>query len=201
MPKPKPKSRTKTGKTKKENTIKILLLGDSGIGKSCSMIRFFQNEFFDSYITTIGVDFKKKDIILDNKQYEVYVWDTAGNERYRTITMTYLRGCHFLILFYDTTDIKSFDGLEDWIKTVQSYNGDISKLIIVGTKIDDVSNRKVSYEDALMFCSKYDINYYEISGKTGENVEFMFNEAIHLAYNPLKKVKDNCSFLKGCSIM
>lgn len=198
MPKSKQKQKRKP---KKENIIKMLLLGDSGIGKSCSMVRFFQNEFIQSYITTIGVDFKKKDIILDNKQYEVYVWDTAGNERYRTITMTYIRGCHFLILFYDTTNISSFDGLEDWIKTIQAYNGDITKLIIVGTKIDDISKREVSYEDAVRFCSKYDVNYYEISGKTGENVDFMFNEAIHLAYKPLKKVKENCSFFKGCSIM
>jgi small GTP-binding protein len=196
MPKPKQKR-----KPKKENVIKILLLGDSGIGKSCAMVRFFQNEFIQSYITTIGVDFKKKDIILHNKQFEVYIWDTAGNERFRTITMSYIRGCNLLILLYDTTNIKSFDGLEDWIKTIQAYNGDITKLIIVGTKIDNVFDREVSYEDAVKFCSKYDINYYEISGKTGENVEFMFNEAIHLAYNPLKKVKDNCSFLKGCSIM
>jgi len=197
------RSKLKTkSKPKKENIIKMLLLGDSGIGKSCSMVRFFQNEFIQSYITTIGVDFKKKDIILDNKQYEVYVWDTAGNERYRTITMSYLRGSHLLILFYDTTDIRSFDGLEDWIKTIQAYDGDISKLIIVGTKIDNVSDRQVTYEDAVKFCSKYDINYYEISGKTGENVDFMFNEAIRLAYKPLnKKVKDNCSFLKHCSIM
>jgi Ras-related protein Rab-8A len=198
MPKSKQKQKRKP---KKENIIKMLLLGDSGIGKSCSMVRYFQNEFIQSYITTIGVDFKKKDIILDNKQYEVYVWDTAGNERYRTITMSYLRGSHLLILFYDTTDIRSFDGLEDWIKTIQSHDGDINKLIIVGTKIDDISNREVSHEDAVRFCSKYDINYYEISGKTGENVDFMFNEAIRLAYKPLKKVKDNCSFLKGCSIM
>jgi small GTP-binding protein len=199
MPKPKTISRPKP---KKENVIKILLLGDSGMGKTCSMIRFFQNQFIESYITTIGVDFKKKDIILDNKPYTVYVWDTAGNVRYRTITMTYLRGSHFLILCYDTTDIHSFNGLEDWIKTIQVYDGDISKLIIVGTKIDVVSKREVSYEDAIKFCSKYDINYYEISGKTGENVDFMFNEAIRLAYKPLnKKVKDNCSFLKHCSIM
>lgn len=197
-----PNSRTKSKpKPKKENTIKLLLLGDSGIGKSCTMVRYFQNEFIQSYITTIGVDFKKKDIILDNKQYEVNVWDTAGNERYRTINMTYIRGCHLLILCYDTTDIQSFNGLEDWIKTIQAYNGDITKLIIVGTKIDDISKREVGYEDAVRFCSKYDVNYYEISGKTGENVDFMFNEAIHLAYKPLKKVKENCSFLKTCSIM
>jgi small GTP-binding protein len=101
MPKPKTISRPKP---KKENVIKILLLGDSGMGKTCSMIRFFQNQFIESYITTIGVDFKKKDIILDNNPYTVYVWDTAGNVRYRTITMTYLRGSHFLILCYDTTD-------------------------------------------------------------------------------------------------
>jgi small GTP-binding protein len=189
-------------RAKTDNIIKLLILGDSNIGKSCLMVRYFENEFISSYITTIGVDFKKKDIVLDKKKITLSVWDTAGNPRFRTITMTYIKGCNLFLLCFDTTDILTFNGLEDWIKTIQSYGGDINKIIIVGTKVDDIVNRQVKLEDALIFCSKYNINYYEISGKSGENVESMFNEAIQLAYAPIKEnVKDNCSFLKGCNIM
>jgi len=195
MPKTKSKSRT-------DNVIKLLILGDSNIGKSCLMVRYFENEFISCYITTIGVDFKKKDIVLDKKKFTLYVWDTAGNPRFRTITMNYIKGCNLFLLCFDTTDILTFNGLDDWIKTIQSYGGDINKIIIVGTKIDDTVNREVKLEDALIFCSKYNINYYEISGKSGENVESMFDEAIKLAYAPIKEnVKDTCSFLKGCNIM
>jgi Ras-related protein Rab-8A len=197
MPKTKSKSKSRT-----DNVIKLLILGDSNIGKSCLMIRYFENEFISCYITTIGVDFKKKDIVLDKKKFTLYVWDTAGNPRFRTITMNYIKGCNLFLLCFDTTDILSFNGLDDWIKTIQSYGGDINKIIIVGTKIDDTVNREVKLEDALIFCSKYNINYYEISGKSGENVESMFDEAVQLAYAPIKeKVKDTCSFLKGCNIM
>jgi len=189
-------------RSKTDNVIKLLILGDSNIGKSCLMIRYFENEFISCYITTIGVDFKKKDIILDKKKFTLYVWDTAGNPRFRTITMNYIKGCNLFLLCFDTTDISTFNGLDDWIKTIQSYGGDINKIIIVGTKIDDTVNREVKLEDALIFCSKYNINYYEISGKSGENVESMFDEAVQLAYAPIKeKVKDTCSFLKGCNIM
>jgi Ras-related protein Rab-8A len=192
-----PKKRAKT-----DNNIKILLLGDSGIGKTCSLIRYFENNFVFNYITTIGVDFKKKDIVLDRKKFTLYVWDTAGNPRFRTVTLTYIKNSNLIILCYDTTDIKTFYGLEDWIKTIQSYGGDINKIIIVGTKVDDITNRQVKLEDALIFCSKYNLNYYEISGKSGENVDLMFNEAARLAYAPIKeKVKDKCSSLKGCNIM
>lgn len=178
MSKPRSKPLRKLGKPE----LKLLLLGESGVGKTCSIIRFIDNNFAHTYAATIGIDFKKKEIKINNKEMIVKVWDTAGQERFRTITTSYIRGADLLLLCYDVTDIGTFSNLENWVKTIRMHSNDPkTPIIIVGTKIDEVERRVVKYEDAEKVSKENGVYYYEMSGKTGENVEKTFNDAIKIA--------------------
>ena len=161
--------------------IQILLLGDCGVGKTCSIIRFDQDKFINAAATQ-GIDFKQKPVIINNKVINTRIWDTAGQERYKTITTAYIRGADLLIICYSVTDIQSYNHLSDWVKTIRIHNKNPSvPIMIVGTKIDDIEHRTITYEDAYKTSKKFGAYYYEISGKTGENVEKTFTDAVKIA--------------------
>jgi Ras-related protein Rab-1A len=176
--------------------LKLVLVGDSGVGKTCSSVRFFSNTFIDNCASTIGIDMKRKKININNKIIDVKIWDTAGQERFRTVTMSYLRCADLLLVCYDVTDLKSFRNLENWVKTIRLHSNDPkTPIIIVGTKIDAVNQRVVKYEDAERVSKENGAcYYYEMSGKTGENVEKTFNDAIKIALKiPIStEIKDEC---------
>jgi len=173
--------------------LRIMLLGDSGVGKTCSIIRFFNNSFSDIYPSTLGIDFKIKNVKINDKIISVKIWDTAGQERFRTLTLSYLRGADLFILYYDITQLDTFEKLEHWVKSIRAHSNESTPIIIVGTKMDAVERRKVNYEDAEKVCKENSIHYYyEISGKTGENIEKTFYDAIKIALKiPISsKIKD-----------
>jgi Ras-related protein Rab-1A len=111
---------------------KLLLIGDSGVGKSCLLLRFADNTYTESYISTIGVDFKIRDITLGGQDVKLQIWDTAGQERFRTITSSYYRGAHGIALVYDVTDQESFDNIKQWTEEVDRYASENVKCILVG---------------------------------------------------------------------
>ena len=115
---------------------KILLIGDSGVGKSSVLGRFVDKVFTDTYISTIGVDFKIRTLNIDGKAVKLQIWDTAGQERFRTITTSYYRGVHAVILVYDVTDILSFNNISNWLKEVQRYAPDNAIKLLIGNKCD-----------------------------------------------------------------
>ena len=100
---------------------KLLLIGDSGVGKSCLLLRFADDTYTESYISTIGVDFKIRTIQLDGKTIKLQIWDTAGQERFRTITSSYYRGAHGIIVVYDTTEMESFNNVKQWLHEIDRY--------------------------------------------------------------------------------
>ena len=104
-----------------EQLIKLLLIGDSGVGKSCLLLRFAENSFTPSFITTIGIDFKTKRVNLNDKPVKIQVWDTAGQERFRTITSAYYRGAHGIVLCYDVSARDSFSNLRNWMKNCDQH--------------------------------------------------------------------------------
>jgi len=153
---------------------KLLLIGDSGVGKSCLLLRFADDTYTESYISTIGVDFKIRTIELDGKTVKLQIWDTAGQERFRTITSSYYRGAHGIIIVYDITDRESFDNVKQWLSEIDRYACENVNKLLVGNKCDMDSKRQVEYEEAKAFADERGIPFLETSAKDATNVEKAF---------------------------
>lgn len=153
---------------------KLVLIGDSGVGKSCLLLRFADDNFTDSYISTIGVDFRFRTITIDKKVVKLQIWDTAGQERFRTITSAYYRGADGIIMVYDVTNQESFEHVEEWLSEVDRYANEGTAKLLVGNKADLVEERRVSEETAQRFAEKLGIPFLETSAKTATNVDAAF---------------------------
>jgi len=165
---------TVSSSTEYDYLFKLLLIGDSGVGKSCLLLRFADHQYTESYISTIGVDFKIRTIDLDGKTIKLQIWDTAGQERFRTITSSYYRGAHGIIIVYDVTDSESFNNVKQWMSEIDRYACENVKKLLVGNKSDLVSKKCVDYETAKAFADHLDIPFLETSAKLGNNVEKAF---------------------------
>jgi Ras-related protein Rab-8A len=153
--------------------IKILMIGDSGVGKTCLLLRYANDQFSPTFITTIGIDFKIKNIILDGKRIKLQIWDTAGQERFRTITTSYFRGAQGILLIYDVTDRQTFMSIRNWVSQVQMH-ADISvNKLLIGNKCD-MENRAVSIEEGEGLAKEYNIPFFETSAKQDINVGASF---------------------------
>jgi len=153
---------------------KLLLIGDSGVGKSCLLLRFADHSFTDSYISTIGVDFKIRTIELEGKTIKLQIWDTAGQERFRTITSSYYRGAHGIIIVYDVTDNESFNNVKQWLSEIERYACEGVTKLLVGNKNDLTGKKVVAAETAKAFAEKTNIQFLETSAKNATNVETAF---------------------------
>ena len=164
---------------KKEFMYKILLLGDSSVGKTCILTRYSENTFQEDHLATIGLDFKQKNVNLENgKSVKVQIWDTAGQDRFKSITKNYYKGAHGIMLIYDVTTRKSFDNVRNWIDTIKEEVSDKVNIILVGNKIDNNDNRQVTTEEGQEIANEYKLPFYETSAKTGDNIDKAFNDLI-----------------------
>ena len=157
-----------------DKSMKLLMVGDSGVGKSCLLLRFVDDKFNPSFITTIGIDFKIKTIDQDGRKIKLQIWDTAGQERFRTITTAYYRGAMGIIIVYDVTDHNTFDRVETWYKTVQQHAKDDAQVIIVGNKCDEEDSRMVSTQEGEELANRLNVPFIEASAKNGLNVSEVF---------------------------
>ena len=158
-----------------EFVFKILLLGDSEVGKSCFLMRYSDNVFVENYITTIGLDYKLKSVKLDSgKTIKVQLWDTAGQDKYRTIAKNYFKGSHGILLLYDVTKQSSFQNIRDWIQDIREEVSQKAIIFLIGNKIDLVDKRKISKEKGLELAEEYKLPFFEASAKSGENVDEVF---------------------------
>jgi len=153
---------------------KLVLIGDSGVGKSCLLLRFADDNFTDSYISTIGVDFRFRTITIDKKTVKLQIWDTAGQERFRTITSAYYRGADGIIMVYDVTSQESFDHVEEWLSEVDRYANENTSKLLLGNKADLMDERQVFEETGHKFAEKLGIPFLETSAKTAAGVDQAF---------------------------
>ena len=159
----------------------LVLIGDSGVGKSCLLLRFADDKWTDSYISTIGVDFKIRTIELDQKTIKLQIWDTAGQERFRTISSTYYRGAHGIIGVYDVTNRASFDNVTRWLSEIDKYAREGVNKLLVGNKCDQDESgaRQVSKADGMAFAETKSIPFLETSAKMGTFVDTAFLMMAH----------------------
>jgi len=154
--------------------IKLLLIGDSGVGKSCLLLRFCDDSFTTTFIATIGIDFKIRTIDLDGKKIKLQIWDTAGQERFRTITTAYYRGAMGILLVYDVTEQKSFDAIRTWVRNIEQHASDGVNQILIGNKCDATEKRVITNEKGRELANEFKIPYLETSAKNNINVEEAF---------------------------
>ena len=154
---------------------KILLLGDSEVGKSCFLMRYSDNVFIENYITTIGLDYKLKTVKLDTgKTIKVQLWDTAGQDKYRTIAKNYYKGSHGILLLYDITKQSSFDNIREWVRDIKEEVSEKAIIFLIGNKIDIEEERKISKEKGEELAEEFKIPFFEASAKSGKNVDEVF---------------------------
>ncbi|MBA3535166.1 MAG: GTP-binding protein [Tatlockia sp.] len=172
-----------------EYLLKFKLLGDSGVGKSALLLRFADGTFTESYIASIGVDFKIKTIDTDYGICKLNIWDTAGNERYRS-RHNNNRSHHAAIIAFDLTNPESFNNIQKWIEEVKSVS-ESAPIIIVGTKSDLVNERKIDKNDALEFCDQLELPYFETSAFSDEGVKELFIETANNVCSKLENASDH----------
>ena len=151
--------------------LKLLIVGDSTVGKTNFIMRFISDKFNESYMTTSGIDLKSKDIEIKNKNIRIQIWDTAGQEKYRAITRNLFLKVLGVLIIYDITNEKSYNNLKTWVELIREDCGSHMQIIIVGNKCDLDSERKINQEEVMKYAKKEKIEYIETSCKTGENVQ------------------------------
>ena len=164
---------------KKEAKYKILILGDTQVGKSCFLTRYADNSFQDEYLSTIGMDYKIKNYQAeDGSTIKLYIWDTAGQDRFRSITRNYYKGADGIILIYDITKQETFENVRNWINNIKDEAPDRVVLILVGNKVDDERNRVVPKSEGEEIAKEFNLPFFECSAKSDINVTPVFDTLI-----------------------
>mmetsp|Transcript_1812 Transcript_1812/g.4370 ORF Transcript_1812/g.4370 Transcript_1812/m.4370 type:complete len:194 (+) Transcript_1812:56-637(+) len=164
---------------------KLVLLGDTAVGKSCLVVRFVRDEFFEFQEPTIGAAFLTQTVALDDATVKFEIWDTAGQERYRSLAPMYYRGAAAAIVVYDITNQDSFTGAKSWVKELQRRGDPNVVIALAGNKADLESRRKVEFEEANAYAEENGILHMETSAKNANNVKALFVEiAKKLPKNP-----------------
>ena len=176
--------------SKNEEKIKIMILGNYSVGKTSFLIRFTKNKFDETYLATIGIDYIYRIINIENKQYKLMFYDTAGEEKYKSIPKNHIKNVQGIILMYDITNKKSFDSIIDWISDVKEIKGENFPMILVGNKIDLNESREVTEEMGYELAEKNQIEFFETSNKDGTNIQ---EAGLEIVYKILGETKVNNS--------
>lgn len=154
--------------------LKVVLIGDSGVGKSCLLKRFSSGDFEPGYISTIGVDFEIRTLQIEGKTVKLQIWDTAGQERFHNITTSYYRGAHCIMLVYDITSAGSFKNVPKWLQQIRQYGSKDVEVLLVGNKSDLTEKRVVQLNDALDLGTQLSLEVMETSAKDATHVDESF---------------------------
>ncbi len=191
---------------------KVLLLGDSTVGKTCFLLRYCDKTFQDAHLSTIGLDYRVKTMTLkNNKNIKLQIWDTAGQDRFRAITKNYYKGANGIILIYDVTNLQTYENVKNWITQIREETNPNVVIYLAGNKIDiPEEERAVKTEEGKEIANEYKLQFKETSAKDGINVNEVFQELVekidevnsklevskpepkNILYSPGKKKKSSC---------
>ena len=164
---------------------KILLLGDSTVGKTCFLLRYVDDSFLDLHMATIGLDYRLKTLILEEQKIvKIQLCDTAGQDKFRAITRNYYKGASGIILIFDVTNIKSYENIKKWINEIKEEISEKVSIVLIGNKIDNVQERKISKDQGEKLANEIGVKFFETSAKTGEGI----NESVFFL---VKKIFEN----------
>ena len=177
---------------------KVLLLGDSTVGKTCVLLKYTDKIFHETHMMTIGLDYRLKVMQLQSgKEVKLQIWDTAGQDRFRSITKNYYKGSHGIILIYDVTSLKTFENVKSWVSQIHEEISDKVVIYLVANKIDMDDLRKVTKEEGKKLAEELDVPFVETSAKTGENIDYIFSdisERIDKVFGNIQRVAHNKTY-------
>ena len=177
---------------------KVLLLGDSTVGKTCVLLKYTDKIFQETHMMTIGLDYRLKVMQLQSgKEVKLQIWDTAGQDRFRSITKNYYKGSHGIILIYDVTSLKTFENVKSWVSQIHEEISDKVVIYLVANKIDMDDLRKVTKEEGKKLAEELDVPFVETSAKTGENIDYIFSdisERIDKVFGNIQRVAHNKTY-------
>eukprot|EP01017_Pseudomicrothorax_dubius_P048537 TRINITY_DN884_c0_g1_i1.p1 TRINITY_DN884_c0_g1~~TRINITY_DN884_c0_g1_i1.p1 ORF type:complete len:205 (+),score=36.41 TRINITY_DN884_c0_g1_i1:176-790(+) len=153
--------------------VKLLIIGDSGVGKTCVLLRYCENKFESTHMVTVGIDFKIKTLMVDDKRLKLQIWDTAGQEKFKTITQTFFKGALGIIIAYSCDSRESFKNVENWLRQINTSAGESIVKILIANKCD-VPTRAVDYNEGFSLAQKYNMKFFETSAKNNTNIAEAF---------------------------
>ena len=176
----------------KTQSIKVTLIGDTGVGKTCIIKRYTENEYDPQVKSTIGASYSQKILEINDKTIALDVWDTAGQEQYRALGRHFYKNAYIVCLVYDITNLKSFDSLKDWYEDLKTHGEKCRVIAIVGNKSDCYENEEVKEEDARKYAKEINASFFLVSAKTADNIELLFTSLTKEFLGPefSKKLKE-----------
>lgn len=171
-------------KGKTNLTAKILILGDSSVGKSSILMRYTENTFNTNMATTVGIDYKLKKIKVDDVELKLQIWDTAGQEKYRSLAQNYYKNSMGVLLVFDVTEEDTFDNVRNWVRQIKNHAGENICKVLIANKADLTEERVIQTDQIKELSSDINMEAFECSAKTGMNIEAAF---LHLAKEIKKK--------------
>ena len=181
---------------------KYIIIGDSAVGKSNILLRYIHDKFNDEFQTTIGVEFGAKNIKIEDKIFRIQIWDTAGQETFRSITRAYYKNSVCACVVYDITNRNSFNNIKSWIEDCKKQSPKTVFMVLIGNKLDLEDRREVTYDEGAIYAQKNGMQFLETSAKTGKNIEEIFTNS---SYEIAKRINngfydlstENCGIKQG----
>ena len=172
-----------------EFLFKLILIGDSSVGKSNILLQYLKGQFDPNSKATVGVEFGTKNIEINNKKIKIQIWDTAGQERYRSITSAYYRGAKGAFIVYDITRKTTFDNIDRWVADLKANGDDNISIVLIGNKLDLEDQREVQKDEGVKKSEEFKTAFMETSALNGDNIDKAFDELIEQIY------QNNCSLI------